>query len=93
MSDKAIFTACGSCNRGGNGNDKDKCSCGWQEYDITSKGCFCGTAGELYEAIKKSPKIVQEYIIAQRHALDGYKSTLGEAMKKIFELSAKIQGK
>lgn len=44
---------------------------------------------ELYEAIKKSPKIVQEYIIAQRHALDGYKSTLGEAMNKIFKLSHK----
>ena len=30
---------------------------------------------------------LREYIAAQQHALDGYKSTLAEAMKKIFELS------
>ena len=56
MSD-ATFTACGSCNRGGNGNDKDKCACGWQEYDITSKGCFCGTAIE--GPIKPRPKLTR----------------------------------
>ena len=39
----AIFTACGACNRGGAGNDKDKCSCGWREFEITNKGCYLGT--------------------------------------------------
>lgn len=44
---------------------------------------------QLKAAIKQSPKIVQEYIEAQQRALDGYKSTLAKAMKKIFELAAK----
>ena len=47
---------------------------------------------ELKAAIKASPKLVQEYITAQQHALDGYKSTLSEAMEKIFELSNPKQG-
>ena len=42
---------------------------------------------ELRAAIKASPKIVQEYVKAQQHALDGYKDTLAQAMSKIFELS------
>jgi hypothetical protein len=45
---------------------------------------------ELKAAIKVSPAIVQEYITAQQHVIDGYKSTLAEAMKKIFELSAAV---
>jgi len=31
---------------------------------------------------------LRDYIAAQQHALDGYKDTLAQAMKKIFELSA-----
>ena len=38
------WTACCECNRGGRGNDPDKCSCGWQSEDWDSKGCFLGTA-------------------------------------------------
>jgi hypothetical protein len=37
------FTACGNCNRGGGGNDKDKCSCGWREFKVTALGCYLGT--------------------------------------------------
>jgi hypothetical protein len=44
---------------------------------------------ELKAAIKRSPKIVREYIDAQQRALEGYKQTLAGAMKKIFELSQK----
>jgi hypothetical protein len=57
MSDRPTFTACGACNRGGNGNDPDKCSCGWQEYDVTSKGCFLGSAIE--GEIKPRPKMTR----------------------------------
>lgn len=38
------WTACCECNRGGNGKDKDKCSCGWQCTTWNSLGCFLGTA-------------------------------------------------
>jgi hypothetical protein len=39
-----IWTACCECNRGGNGNDKDKCSCGWQCTEWNELGCFLGVA-------------------------------------------------
>jgi len=48
---------------------------------------------ELKAAIKQSPKIVQEYIEAQKRALEGYKQTLGGAMNKIFELSKQLTEK
>lgn len=38
------WTACCECNRGGNGNDKDKCSCGWQSIEWDKRGCFLGSA-------------------------------------------------
>jgi hypothetical protein len=34
---------CHECTRGGNGNDKDKCSCGWQQKKKSSLGCYLGT--------------------------------------------------
>ncbi len=36
------YVYCHECNRGGNGDDKDKCSCGWQIKKETSLGCFLG---------------------------------------------------
>jgi len=38
----ATFTDCADCNRGGNGHDKDKCSCGWQYKRRGRGGCFLG---------------------------------------------------
>ena len=49
------WTACCECNRGGNGNDKDKCSCGWKSTTWNNLGCFLGTAIE--GDIKPQPKI------------------------------------
>lgn len=37
---KYIF--CHECNRGGNGKDVDKCSCGWQQVDKSTLGCYLG---------------------------------------------------
>ena len=38
------YTFCHSCERGGNGTDKDKCSCGWQIKSRANKsGCYIGT--------------------------------------------------
>lgn len=51
------FTACGACNRGGNGNDKDKCSCGWQVREINALGCFAGVPIE--GPIKPRPKVTR----------------------------------
>ena len=48
------WTACCECNRGGNGNDKDKCSCGWQCTEWNQMGCFIGT--EIVGEIKKTKK-------------------------------------
>jgi len=45
-----LWVACSECNRGGNGTDKDKCSCGWQCKKFNGKGCF---GGELIEKFKK----------------------------------------
>jgi hypothetical protein len=49
------WTACCECNRGGNGNDKDKCSCGWKITEWDQKGCFIGT--EIVGEIKKPKKL------------------------------------
>jgi len=36
------WTACGNCDRGGRGNAKDKCSCGWQVTAANHLGCYLG---------------------------------------------------
>lgn len=50
------WTACCECDRGGNGNAKDKCSCGWQCTKWNGLGCFLGTAivGEPAKPPKRS---------------------------------------
>ena len=49
------WTACGLCNRGGNGNDKDKCACGWQVYEINHQGCYLGEP--IVGEIKPRPRL------------------------------------
>jgi hypothetical protein len=44
-----LFVACSECDRGGNGTDKDKCSCGWQVKRWNKLGCFMGTLLPKYE--------------------------------------------
>lgn len=34
---------CSECERGGNGSDKDKCSCGWKVKKGKNGSCFAGT--------------------------------------------------
>lgn len=34
---------CHQCDRGGRGNAKDKCACGWQVAEPSDLGCYCGT--------------------------------------------------
>lgn len=36
------WVACSECERGGNGTDKDKCSCGWKTKRFNGLGCWCG---------------------------------------------------
>jgi hypothetical protein len=40
--DGLLWIACSECERGGNGSDKDKCSCGWQITRSGKQGCFMG---------------------------------------------------
>jgi hypothetical protein len=60
------WTACFECNRGGRGNDKDKCACGHTSTTPDGKGCFCGTAidGEPRkpEKISRSKARYQRYL-------------------------------
>jgi len=62
---RADWTACGACNRGGRGNDKDKCACGWQEYTVTQKGCFCGMPIE--GTPQSAPKLTRSQARYQRY--------------------------
>ena len=39
----ALWVACSECERGGNGNDKDKCSSGFKVKKFNGLGCFLGT--------------------------------------------------
>lgn len=36
------YVFCHECNRGGNGIDPDKCSCGWQIKRKSTMGCYLG---------------------------------------------------
>jgi hypothetical protein len=54
MSDHDM-TYCHKCDRGGNGNAKDKCSAGWKHTKPTLLGCFLGTA--IVGEPKKQPKV------------------------------------
>ena len=36
------WTACSECDRGGNGKNKDKCSCGWRIKRFNGLGCYVG---------------------------------------------------
>lgn len=37
-----LYVDCSECERGGNGSDKDKCSCGWRIKKGHKGGCFLG---------------------------------------------------
>lgn len=56
------WTACYKCNRGGNGNDKDKCSCGGRCTVKNGLGCYLGTkiVGEI-KPRKKVSRSKQRY--------------------------------
>lgn len=41
---------CSECDRGGNGSDKDKCSCGWNIKKGKRGSCFSGTLIQGLEA-------------------------------------------
>ena len=51
----ALWVACSECERGGNGNDPDKCSSGWRIKKYNKLGCFSGILMEKY----KTQKITQ----------------------------------
>ncbi len=42
-SEGKLWVSCSECERGGNGSDKDKCSCGWKVKRWNGLGCFIGT--------------------------------------------------
>ena len=50
-----LYVDCAECHRGGNGNDPEKCSSGWQTKQVKRGGCFSGELIEKYE-IPEVPK-------------------------------------
>jgi len=46
---------CQDCDRGGNGNAVDKCSCGWKVTKSDTLGCFLGVA--IVGERRKNPKV------------------------------------
>lgn len=49
-----FFVVCSECERGGNGSDCDKCSCGWRVKRFNGGGCFSGILMNKYlKEIKK----------------------------------------
>ena len=51
---ESAFVHCHECNRGGNGNDSEKCSCGWKITAASNLGCFLGSP--IVEEVKPPPK-------------------------------------
>lgn len=45
-----LWVACSECERGGNGSDSDKCSCGGRVKKFNQRGCFSGTLMGKYKA-------------------------------------------
>lgn len=43
------------CIHGGNGNDNDKCSCGWKQHKPSHNGCYL--CAPIIGEIKKRPKM------------------------------------
>jgi len=60
------FIYCHQCNRGGNGNDADKCACGWRQRNASNLGCFLGTpvVGDIIPPpkVSKSKQRYQRYL-------------------------------
>lgn len=60
------WTACAECDRGGNGNAKDKCSCGWRVTELNGNGCYFGSdiVGEIKpkEKLTRSQKNYRRYL-------------------------------
>ncbi len=44
-----LWIACSECNRGGNGSDPDKCSCGGKCKKFNGTGCFSGELMDKYK--------------------------------------------
>lgn len=42
MRREPTYTPCHKCDRGGNGNAKDKCACGWRFKRANGHGCYLG---------------------------------------------------
>lgn len=38
-----VYVDCSECDRGGNGQAKDKCACGWKVKRAKRGGCYLGT--------------------------------------------------
>jgi len=53
-----VFVDCSECDRGGNGTDPEKCSCGWRVKKEKHGGCYIGNLMPQYwEEISRKLKV------------------------------------
>lgn len=81
---ESMRIACHECNRGGRGNDPDKCSCGWRVVRPSSSGCYLGTpiVGDPVEPppepkLTRSQRRYREYKAAQEWFNDSFADWIG----------------
>ncbi len=75
------WVACHNCDRGGRGNAKDKCSCGWQVTEPSPKGCFLGlpiVGDPVVPAVMKISRSKKRYLKWLR---GGFEMSFGEFVK------------
>lgn len=65
------WIACAACNRGGRGNDPQKCASGWQVTEFNGLGCFLGTP--IIGEHRQPPKLTR----AQRNYREFMRSDSG----------------
>jgi len=76
------YTDCSECERGGNGNDKDKCPAGWRHKKGGQGMCFLGTLKKGLEIDEPKKQDVPDYAyktIEEYEELAGFK--VNEAFK------------
>ncbi len=68
-----LWVACSECNRGGNGEDKDKCSCGFNVKRGGKKGCFSGELMSKFDPEQaRTWEQQRELLTKQRKRAIGY---------------------
>ena len=76
-----LFVSCAECARGGNGEDKEKCSCGWKEKSGKSgRGCF---AGRLMEGLEEKAELALKFLKTKIREYQKVREQIRELAKEV----------